>query len=754
MVSSYIGKSDIIPTNRIINWQNNVGIPGGIPNRTNIFCNVTEAPYYANTKTNTTTGTIIANTNALTVISPVSFTENDWILLKGNTNIVQFEITAGCTNSGNITIYISDYSSWYVAVTNGMTAEQVADKFRNTWTAYWTLSGSGTTVIMTRKLTGSTWQEFRPGTTGTEAIRTVINNGASDFTGKITNVIGNVLYLSSNVTFGGTNNVLSHNNDGAIQAAIDACQSNQVVYIPAGTYQIFNSIKITNSYITIRGDGPGKTIIDSYTSGNIFDFIPHINAYTGPFINISNANKSVTNIYMENLNNVKIGSLLKIDCLNDTNFVTKNGVEGDCTWCSRDSGGRLMGQIVEVTSTNNNNEVGFNPPLFWWYSTNDNIFIPQAAVINDGNKWSGIEDLTLKINNMGGSTINFYMEGASYCWLKNVEGNYTTGDHVQIRNSFRCEIRDSYFHDVYVRTSGSTDGDIMLYEKTTGCLVENNILWRCHASLILNWGASGNVIAYNFATNNFDTYSDGTCMSDFTAHGAHPMFNLFEGNVLGKFGPDSIWGSSSHNTAFRNRFNGISYVNPPLSGRSDVDYSTNWATYNMNSAVELNFRDLYYNIIGNVLGSSAYTNAFPPYYKSGVYMTAVPDSFLYNNPVILRLGYGGLSSRVRDTTNVQYTALIHGNWDVVTSMQHWDDSILSTTLPNSYYLNSKPTFFGNLKFPLLGPDVTGFYTNKIPAQMRFYGDYSYTNVYNNIYTNRIYTNRFNTNRTRNSKIYK
>src|ERR1019366_8642059 len=34
------GRAQLIPAGRSIVWTNNVGIPGGIPNRTNIFCNV------------------------------------------------------------------------------------------------------------------------------------------------------------------------------------------------------------------------------------------------------------------------------------------------------------------------------------------------------------------------------------------------------------------------------------------------------------------------------------------------------------------------------------------------------------------------------------------------------------------------------------------------------------------------------------------------------------------------------------------
>ena len=47
----------------------------------------------------------------------------------------------------------------------------------------------------------------------------------------------------------------------AIQAAIDACPANQVVYIPAGTYRINNRLTFNKSHRTIRGSGMGTTVL-------------------------------------------------------------------------------------------------------------------------------------------------------------------------------------------------------------------------------------------------------------------------------------------------------------------------------------------------------------------------------------------------------------------------------------------------------------------------------------------------------------
>jgi len=66
----------------------------------------------------------------------------------------------------------------------------------------------------------------------------------------------------------------------AIQAAINACPSGQVVFLPAGTYRVSvpnpaNSATILNmrSNVTLRGAGMGKTILryDSAYARSIID---------------------------------------------------------------------------------------------------------------------------------------------------------------------------------------------------------------------------------------------------------------------------------------------------------------------------------------------------------------------------------------------------------------------------------------------------------------------------------------------------
>jgi hypothetical protein len=66
----------------------------------------------------------------------------------------------------------------------------------------------------------------------------------------------------------------------------------------------------------------------------------------------------------------------------------------------------------------------------------------------------------------------------------------------------------------------------------------------------------------------------------------------------------------------------------------------------------------------------------------------------------------------------------NGNWDWVTKAQHWygtggttDGGRTPTTIPNSFYLTAKPSFFGTKQWPWVDPTTGTTYT--LPAKYCF-----------------------------------
>jgi hypothetical protein len=148
----------------------------------------------------------------------------------------------------------------------------------------------------------------------------------------------------------------------------------------------------------------------------------------------------------------------------------------------------------------------------------------------------------------------------AYCFVQNVEFNYTDGDWLDMDYCYHCEVRNNYFFNGYGHGAGGTDNFVGLLEETSASLVINNIMERGHVSIEVDMGAAGNVVAYNYSTGAVDAVATNVNELDMNNHGAFPQFNLWEGNVGPNFQPDSWHGNNGYNTAFRNWWRGSTLV--------------------------------------------------------------------------------------------------------------------------------------------------------------------------------------------------
>jgi len=64
------------------------------------------------------------------------------------------------------------------------------------------------------------------------------------------------------------------------------------------------------------------------------------------------------------------------------------------------------------------------------------------------------------------------------------------------------------------------------------------------------------------------------------------------------------------------------------------------------------------------------------------------------------------------------TIIRHKNYDFVRNQVDYDNKVGDMVLQPSLYLKSKPSWFGDLPWPVIGPDVNPV-NGKIPAQIRF-----------------------------------
>jgi len=502
-----------------------------------------------------------------------------------------------------------------------------------------------------------------------------------------------------------------------------------VVVLGAGTFLIDGQLNVPSN-VTLRGSGTQSTILNRELTGT----------YAGATVNLgtgtvspsnstainSGATAGSTSLVVASASGISPGTLLLITELNDTSYVSivSGQGSGNCTWCDLWSGTRNRVQVVEV-QTVVGTTVTFSPPLYTAYS-----YTPLAAYFSESAKWAGVENLQIYANGTTNSgngdayASNVTLASCAYCWVKGVENNYSDGDHVQVRNSFRCEVRDSYFSNDFNHVAGQTDANVNLLIGTSGTLVENNIFERLHISMLAEWGAAGNVFAYNFSTGAYDTSAPNVTMMDYDGnHGSHPQFNLAEGNVVARMEDDAIWGSTSHNTWFRNWAWGTTYICSPA-GSTRASYSCASGTWANQAVRAMEQPGIPYtngtgawwdNLIGNVVGSAPlaalgteYTGGPSPCLACNV----SPTTRGYQTSYDYSFGYGSAGDSTGACSSVAtcpsyITTLLHGNYDHATSSVEVWASGVTHTLPASFYRSSKPAWWGNtIPWPAIGPDVT------------------------------------------------
>lgn len=502
-------------------------------------------------------------------------------------------------------------------------------------------------------------------------------------------------------------NFTSANSAADINQGIADCPSNQVVLLSAGTYTFSSSIQfLSNDGVTLRGEtnanGIPTTIINSSTT---FPFTSEQYSFAGAASISSGYTKGSSNIVMAATPNAQmtIDNQIKITAADDTNFVlATTGIGRHLTST------HIIRDVVGNTIT-------FWPPLMFTYTAGQT---PEALYLDGGPglTMSGIENIVINESGTNQNAIQF--TGTYACWVYNcIITNYLdTG--IQFNNCTRNEIR----HTKIINTRNyPNQGDgfaLYLYYDTCFTLVEDNIV--VNTGGMLGTGSSGNVIIFNYSTNSTFS-SSGWQTPDYNCgHGAHPMMNLYEGNVGAQWQHDAYHGSASHQILFRNWLHGLA---EPTINRKMIDL----------------LRGSYYcSIVGNVLGDSSWTNASGFAY----FMTGEPG--YSEQPVIFRFGYPNsgnndtgetVDNAWQDTYSITYpdvkssnTATIHGNYNTYTDMTDgagngivWDAGNADHTISNSLYYPSKPSYFGFLNWPPFDPNtpfaVSG--TN-IPAGYRFF----------------------------------
>ena len=504
-----------------------------------------------------------------------------------------------------------------------------------------------------------------------------------------------------------------------IQAALDSCPKNGVVQLTAGVFHISGQgLSIERSYCTLRGAGPGPGSWPAGTAasgaGGTY-LVKKLKsnypvAIVGPRWGPSGSDINLTSDGVRGSNSVTVasasglaaGDLVVVDETTDPNISHWNSQdpENDSGWFEEPN--RPLGDVMEVASVSGNT-VTFTTPFPISYQVSQSAhFYKLNSVVKD----SGIENLYVYGGEGGDGGGGLHLWNCAYCWVKQVEDTWSVGAAIHIDQSFRAEVRDSYFHDsqggLY---SGGANYGIGLNWYTSNSLIENNISVRFNKVDVMRSAGGGNVFGYNYMDDGADQGGKWFETNLNSSHMTTPHYELFEGNEAANFDQDDRWGNSVYITIFRNDLTGF-LRDYPNTGPQRAAGVTQWHWWQ--------------SFVGNVLGTPTHPgiNGYEGFGADQPGGTMWMVCWQNNDDV----GDGG---------KCQSTLLRDGNYDYLTKEVHWHGvggtgvnngltPPAKSTLPASMYLTSKPAFFGSTPWPWVdGSNATNPVPGQLPARVRY-----------------------------------
>ncbi len=376
-----------------------------------------------------------------------------------------------------------------------------------------------------------------------------------------------------------------------------------------------------------------------------------------------------------------------------------NGQDAAC-WFSRDD--RPQNEMKEIAGVSGNT-VTFTSPLHQAYRTSHHA---ELTTYTGGNQHvidAGVEKLTV----VGGGDGGLRFESAAYSWAKNIEVTTWYGEGVAVDNSFRVELRDSYIHDAAWAQPGGAGYAISLASGSSEVLLEDNISIKANKVMVARASGACSVVGYTSLDDGYIATTEPWIEIGLNAShmvGSHHV--LFEGNQSFNIDSDNTHGNSTYHTYFRNYVTTVRAAFKSDFTGDTIDDTTMSGNGPRRAAGSMGY-SYWMSFVGNVLGQSGLTTAANGFVDD-------QTSTDWGNAIWL-LGWNAVSPYTVDT-KVAATAVRDGNWDSFLGQQTWLTGT-ATTLPSSFYLSAKPTFFGANAWPWVDPTTGTVHT--LPAKARY-----------------------------------
>jgi hypothetical protein len=507
-----------------------------------------------------------------------------------------------------------------------------------------------------------------------------------------------------------------------INTAIAGAPANTYIQLPAGSFTMSTGLVWNHkSNVELRGQGANQTFLSftgsngcQGTAGDLCFESSDTNYNYGP-TNTANWTagyaQGATSITLSSVTNLQVGWPVTLDQVDDT---TDSGdiyiclTQNTCSYAGSGGAsrtGRAQSQMVTVTSISGTGPytVGISPGLYMpnW-NDNPGTSLPQAWWATGPVFYDGVRNLSMdhSSSNPPNGVMFFNCQN---CWVSGVRNIMPTSGsletHVRLFSSNRITVQNSYFYRTAWTPTVQYGIEAFL---SSDSLIQNNIFEGVSAPIPVNGSCSGCVVAYDFDVNNgFINGSSYTWLNQGEFLHAVADHVLFEGNEGTGLYSDNAHGTHHFQTIFRSAMNGFQQDNSTIPTQPLVP-------------LMLDAFSRFYNVIGNVLGSPAVPHS--------VYQEIETQ---YQDVEIYDIGWG---DEIPNDPNVQRTLMRWGNYSVVaqssdtptnsgirfvssevpSGITNFANPVPSSnTLPPSFYLSSKPSWWGgSIPWPAVGPDVS------------------------------------------------
>jgi hypothetical protein len=247
-------------------------------------------------------------------------------------------------------------------------------------------------------------------------------------------------------------------------------------------------------------------------------------------------------------------------------------------------------------------------------------------------------------------------------------------------------------------------------------VIQNNIYHQVINPIVFDGADTGSVVAYNFDINNIN--STDFMKAAFYNHNVN-QFQLYEGNIANEQTDDGNHGTTAMITRFRNFFTGWESCGNGQCGSQALKDAA--------APVSAAAFSRYGNFVGNVLGTPGIHVHYwdsPPYGTDyNIYVFGPPGNGIPADPRVASTSfrwanYDVVTGAVRfcgNSSDTGWSSTCAGTSEVSSGISPYpnllptigDTGAGQSAMPASLYLSSKPSWFGSIPWPPIGPDVSG-----------------------------------------------